>query len=144
MQYIIDHHHLGLALLKEGFKTSPVIVVADLSKLSLIDFWKEMEKRQWVHPVDGKGRLQEISDVPTKLTDMEDDPYRSLAGFVRQRGGFTKTETPYMEFTWADYFRPLISAKMLKANFDKAIQDAKDFAQNKSAAKLPGYIAPKA
>lgn len=142
-QYIIDHHHLGLALLKEGFKTAPVMVMGDLSALSLPDFWKEMTARNWVHAFDGKGHAKTTADIPAKLTDMEDDPYRSLAGCVRQQGGFTKTETPYMEFTWADYFRPLVSMKEIKSDFDKAVKKAKNLAAAKEAAKLPGYNAPK-
>lgn len=41
--YVIDHHHLALALLKEGFKTSPVEVAADYSTLSVTDFWAKMK-----------------------------------------------------------------------------------------------------
>ena len=103
--YIIDHHHLGCALLKEGFKTAPVEVDADFSTLAITEFWKAMEEKAWVHAVDGKGKQRTIADIPKKLTDMEDDPYRSLAGDARQQGAFTKTMTLYMEFTWADYFR---------------------------------------
>ncbi len=139
--YIVDHHHLGLALLKERFKTAPVDVLADFSKLSMPEFWKEMEGRQWVHPVDGKGKPRQISDIPAKLTDLEDDIYRSLAGFVRQEGGFTKTQEPYAEFLWADYFRPLINAKSLKADFDGWVRKAKKMAAAPEAAHLPGYIA---
>ena len=138
--YIIDHHHLGLALLKEGFKTAPVEVLADFSKFSMPEFWKKMEERQWVHPVDGKGKTRKIAEIPSKLTDMEDDVYRSLAGFVRQEGGFTKTQAPYAEFVWADYFRPLINAKLLKANFDEWVRKAKKLATASEAAHLPGYI----
>ena len=138
--YIVDHHHLGLALLKAGFKTAPVEVLADLSKLSIPEFWKAMEGKQWIHPFNGKGKERKISNIPKKLVDMEDDPYRSLAGFVRQEGGFTKTQTPYMEFQWADYFRPLISLKAVKADFDGAVRNAKKLALAPEAAKLPGYI----
>ncbi len=138
--YIVDHHHLGLALLKEKFKTAPVEVEADFSKLSMPEFWKEMEGKKWVHPFDGSGKLRQISDIPSRLADMENDPYRSLAGFVRQEGGFTKTLTPYMEFTWADYFRPLISMKALKADFDEAVRKAKRLAAASEAAGLPGFI----
>lgn len=138
--YIVDHHHLGLALLKEGFKTAPVEVLADFSKLSMPEFWKEMEGRQWVHAVDSKGKTRKISDIPSKLTEMEDDIYRSLAGFVRQEGGFTKTQAPYAEFVWADYFRPLINAKLLKADFDSWVRKAKKMAAAPEAAHLPGYI----
>ena len=139
--YIIDHHHLGHALLDERFKTAPVEVEADLSKLALSEFWKEMEKRLWVHPFDGRGRSRAISEIPSSLAKMEDDPYRSLAGFVRLVGGFNKTMTPYMEFQWADYFRPLIKPKSLQVNFEKSVAKAKVLAHGPEAGHLPGYIA---
>ena len=140
--HIIDHHHLGYALLKEGFKTAPVQVDADFSNLSTPEFWKMMEGKKWVYTCDGKGRPAGISDIPDDLLDMEDDPYRSLAGVVRQEGGFTKTHTPYVEFLWANYFRPLIKLKLLKSDFAEAVKAAKKLASAPEAAKFPGYKMP--
>src|SRR5271165_6785097 len=37
--YIIDHHHLALALLSLGIRSVLVTVVADLSMLELDEFW---------------------------------------------------------------------------------------------------------
>ncbi len=138
--YVIDHHHLAHALLGEGFKTAPVFVVADLSKLALPEFWREMESKAWVHPFDGKGRKKSIEKIPYDVADMQDDPYRSLSGFVRQEGGFNKTETPYMEFVWADYFRSKIELKVLKKDFDGAIRWAMKLAASPDAKALPGYV----
>ena len=125
--YIVDHHHLGLALLKEGFKTAPVMVLDDFSKLSMLEFWKAMEAQKWVYPVDGKGKTRTLQDIPKKLEDMQDNPYRSLSGFVREDGGFTKTQTPYVEFIWAEFFRSRINMKLLKSDFDEALRQAPDF-----------------
>jgi hypothetical protein len=52
-------------------------------------------------PTQGLHRRAESAAI----ADLIDDPYRSLAGFVRKRGGFVKTEKPYVEFAWADFFR---------------------------------------
>ncbi len=141
--YIIDHHHLGCALLKEDFKTAPVEVDGDFSKLAIAEFWKAMEAKAWVHAVDGKGKQRTIDDIPKKLADMEDDPYRSLAGDARQQGAFTKTLTPYMEFTWADYFRASIKLKEVKSDYMGALKKAIALCAAPDAAKLPGYIVPK-
>jgi len=75
---------------------------------------------------------------------MEDDPYRSLAGFVRMEGGFQKTTTPYAEFVWADYYRKQIPLKLLKKNFDKALQWATRLAATPEVSNLPGYVAKSA
>jgi hypothetical protein len=141
--YIIDHHHLGCALLKESFLTAPVQVEADLSAMELAEFWAELAKRFWVYPYDGTGKKHAVSDIPQRLEDMEDDPYRSLAGFVREAGGFIKTMTPYMEFQWARYFRPLVKLRALESDFKGTVQKAKVLAAKPEARGLPGYIGPK-
>jgi hypothetical protein len=138
--YVIDHHHLAHALLDEGFKTAPLLIAGDLSTYALPEFWREMEGRSWVHPFDGKGRKRSIADIPFDVPDMQDDPYRSLAGFVRLEGGFHKTETPYMEFVWADYFRSRIEPKILKKDFEAALRRARELAADEEAKALPGYI----
>lgn len=137
--YIIDHHHLGMALLKEGFKTAPLLVEADLSAHPMEEFWRMMQEHRWVYPFDGRGKQRKVTDIPGALEDMEDDPYRSLAGMVRAAGGFEKTETPYVEFSWANYFRPLIKRSQLKGNFEKALHKATMLAKAPGAKDLPGY-----
>jgi hypothetical protein len=139
--YVVDHHHLAHALLDEGFDTAPIIIIGDLSTLPMAEFWKQMEAKGWLHPFDGKGRKRPVRDIPKKVEDMEDDPYRSLAGFVREGGGFQKSTTPYAEFLWADFYRKKIPAKALKKDFAKALSAAKRMASTPEAAGLPGYLA---
>lgn len=137
--YIIDHHHLGCALLKEGFKTAPLLVEADLSGHPVDEFWRLMQEHHWVYPFDGRGRQRKVTDIPATLEEMEDDPYRSLAGMVRAGGGFEKTDTPYVEFRWANYFRPLIKRSLLDKDFEKALHKATMLAKAADAKDLPGY-----
>jgi hypothetical protein len=47
----------------------------------------------------------DTSQLPKTLEAMTDDPYRSLAWFVRQKGGFCKSPREFAEFAWADWFR---------------------------------------
>ena len=128
------------ALLEAGLLTGPVVLLADLSKMRASKFWVDMAAKGWVHAFDGKGRKRPISAVPRKIEDMEDDPYRSLAGFVRLRGGFLKSESPFAEFLWADFYRSRIALKLLKKNFGKGLVEAREFASSADAAQLPGYI----
>jgi hypothetical protein len=48
--YVIDHHHLALALHEEGVKDILVTVVANLSKLEKDAFWVVLDNRSWMHP----------------------------------------------------------------------------------------------
>ena len=140
--YVIDHHHLAHALIDEGFKTAPVIIAGDFSTFALPEFWREMEGKAWVHPYDGKGRKRSIDKIPYDVPDMEDDPYRSLAGFVRLEGGFNKTDTPYMEFVWADFYRSRIESKVLKSDYEAALHMARKLAASDDARALPGFVGP--
>jgi hypothetical protein len=138
--YVIDHHHLGLALLEENFESAPMLVEADFSRLRLAAFWKRMRARKWVHPITAKGGAKPLSRLPKDLKCLKDDPYRSLAGFVRSRGGFHKTEAPFAEFIWADFFRQHIGAKAMRKDFEKCVNKAVKLARSEKARKLPGYL----
>ena len=138
--FVVDHHHLAHALLDEGFETAPVVLLGDLSKTPRGKFWAEMATHGWVHAFDGKGRKRPVSAIPRKIRDMQDDPYRSLAGFVRVRGGFTKSQTPFAEFIWADFYRSRIALKLLKKDFDKALRAAMKLSSSPDAEPLPGYV----
>ena len=94
--YLIDHHHLARALYEEGVKSVFVTVVADLSRLPVEHFWNMMMSfHSWVHPYDSKGRRCPYSELPKTVKTMEDDPYRSLAGELRNLGGFAKDSSPF-------------------------------------------------
>ena len=103
--YVIDHHHLARALLDEGQVDVLTTVVANLHMLSSAAFWIFLDNRGWLHPFDADGRRRDYDAIPKKISRLADDPYRSLAGAVREAGGFAKETTPFSEFIWADYFR---------------------------------------
>jgi hypothetical protein len=137
--YIVDHHHLGLALLEEGVSDARVMVLKDLSWLDTTIFWRMMEHNQWVHPYGVDGERCAYSRLPKTLTSMKDDPYRSLAGEMRIAGGFAKDATPFSEFLWADYLRPRIKPAALRKDFDQALRKAMVLAHGQDARYLPGW-----
>ena len=141
--YLIDRHHHALAMQREGFDEAPVQVTADYSKLSTADFWKKMEEMKYVHPKDANGVTRPVSEIPATLDGLQDDPYRSLAGFARNEGAFDKDMTPFVEFSWADFFRTRIPKELVTSDFDKALKQAVKLARSDDAAHLPGYILPK-
>lgn len=141
--YVIDHHHLALALLEHDYQTAPMQVDADFSTLTQRQFWKEMQAHEFVYPVDSHGERHPISELPKCLTDLKDDPFRSLAGFVRMEGGFTKVDTPFAEFKWADFFRLHIRKKDVIDDFRMALEHAIHLARQPEAKHLPGYLKAK-
>ncbi|HZZ62182.1 MAG TPA: ParB-like protein [Roseiarcus sp.] len=141
--FLIDHHHLARALYEEGVKSVFVTVVADLRRLPESHFWNFLDFHGWAHPYDAKGRRRPYSDLPRTVKGMEDDPYRSLAGEMRNVGGFAKDSTPFSEFLWADFLRPRIKAGAIKADFEVALAEALAMARSGEADYLPGWCGPR-
>jgi hypothetical protein len=140
--YIIDHHHLARALLDEGEKNAQVAVVADLRTLDRNAFWVVLDHRGWCYPYDRLGVRRGFEDIPTSVSELRDDPYRSLAGELRRMGGFSKETVPFSEFLWADFFRIRLKRKMLEKNFDAALTKAMELAKSVEANYLPGWCGP--
>ncbi|HXQ47512.1 MAG TPA: ParB-like protein, partial [Caulobacteraceae bacterium] len=140
--YVIDHHHMARALEEEGVKDVLVSVVADLSTLAREEFWVFMDNRAWCHPYDAQGRRRDFDDIPTTVAEMEDDPYRSLAGELRQAGGYAKDATPFSEFIWADFLRRRIKRKAVEKDFESALKTALTLAKDEAANYLPGWCGP--
>ncbi len=139
--YITDHHHLGRAALEAGVPTGFFLVEADLSKSTEESFWKEMNENLWVHPLDGNGVRHCYSSIPDSLGRLVDDLYRSLAGYVRDEGGFDKTPTAFAEFIWADFFRRNIAIETVHSDFQTAVHAGVQLAHSKWAKNIPGYNA---
>jgi hypothetical protein len=140
--YVIDHHHLALALRQEGVKQVLVTVIADLHALEEDAFWFMLDNHNWMHPFDDKGRRREYRDIPKSIDDLLDDPFRSLAGELRLAGGFAKDTTPYSEFLWADFLRRRIKRRLVEEQFDKALETARKLAKSSEANYLPGWCGP--
>lgn len=140
--YVIDHHHLSLALHKEGVKKVLVTVVADLSALEPDDFWIVLDHRAWVHPYDQEGRRRDFAKIPKSIEKLKDDPFRSLAGELRRLGGYAKDTTPFSEFLWADFLRHRMQAKVIQRDFSTALETAMKFAKSQDAHYLPGWCGP--
>jgi hypothetical protein len=140
--YVIDHHHLALALHEEGVATIAVTVVAELAALDKEAFWTYLDNRGWMYPYDDRGRRRPYADIPRRVTGLADDPFRSLAGELRRAGGFAKDTTPYSEFLWADFLRRRIKRARVEDNFSLALEQALRLAKSEAADYLPGWCGP--
>jgi hypothetical protein len=140
--YIIDHHHLALALLGEGIRNVLVTVIADLSMLAPDQFWIVLDHHSWVHPYDQHGRRVDFERIPERVAKLKDDPFRSLAGALRRAGGFAKDTTPFSEFLWADFLRIRIRRRHVERNFPAAVRQAMKLAKSRDAHYLPGWCGP--
>jgi hypothetical protein len=70
---------------------------------------------------------------------LADDVYRSLAGYVRNAGGYDKSPLAFAEFVWADFFRRNIAIESVKADFHGAVLAGVTLAKGSRAKALPGF-----
>jgi hypothetical protein len=140
--YIIDHHHLARALDDEGQEQVLIQTIANLEGLSKTNFWRFLDYHGWLHPFDEHGDRQPYSAIPRKISELKDDPFRSLAGAVRRAGGYAKEAQPFMEFIWADYFRRSFKPKDIRKNWDKTLDEAVALARLREAHFMPGWCGP--
>lgn len=139
--YIIDRHHLGLALIEEGVEDVWIAQLDDLSWLDATAFWRTLEFRGWAHPYDAQGRRCDYAEIPCHLDGLADDAHRSLAGLVRRAGGYAKSQAPFAEFQWAEFFRPRIAATRIRRAQRAAVAEAVRIAHMPEARYLPGWTA---
>lgn len=140
--WIIDNHHLALALHGAGQREVLVRIVADFSHLPRRQFLTVMDNRNWLHPFDADGHRHPVDALPRRIGKLTDDPYRSLAGALRRAGGYAKDDTPYSEFLWADFLRHRIKPGLLESDFDAAVERGLRIAREGEAAYLPGWSGP--
>ena len=140
--FLVDHHHLALALHEEGQKAVLVTVIADLSGLSKASFWTYLDNRAWCHPYDAEGKRADFDSIPKTVAGLADDPYRSLAGELRRAGGFAKDTTPFSEFLWADFLRTRVKVRQIKDRFSAALERALALSKTEAAGYLPGWCGP--
>ena len=137
--FMIDHHHLGLALWQSEIDTAYVRIVADLSGIPPSQFWYRMEARGLLYPFDESGARVSPARLPRRLGALRDDPYRDLAWSVREAGGFLKSHEPFSEFRWADFFRDRISERTLVRSYETAVERALALSRSRAARELPGF-----
>ena len=143
--YITDRHHTSRAALevyKQGLSSIaafPLIINESYRALPMTDFTNKMNKRGLLY-LYLRGERQEPSSLPRTLSELEDDPYRSLSWLMREEGCFEKVDTPYLEFIWADFLRSKIELKSgSETDLLGVLQNAMELCDSQEASRLPGF-----
>jgi hypothetical protein len=153
--FIIDHHHAADAWLgaKTEWGANALCKIVSSEKglppefKTEDEFWSALKAASLIRLKNESGVDIDPSQLPKTLEAMADDPYRSLAWFVRQKGGFCKTPREFAEFAWADWFRsksPTLKNQDLPSDpNDKnaTVDEAVEMAHSSEAESLPGYSA---
>jgi hypothetical protein len=85
--YLIDRHHLALALNDEGMIWElPVSIVANMGELSFDRFWTTLESHNWTHPFDDEGRRYPYDRRHAQVSERPHRRSLSLIGRGAQNG----------------------------------------------------------
>jgi len=165
--YIVDHHHLVLAIhLAKGIPECEKRVYVEeleaphgLVHLSWSEFWTTMMEKNHAY-LRIHGVPHPPSQLPKDVRGLIDDPYRTLAWAVRklipqEEHGYRKNDVPFNEFLWGEYLRnsPVFQEQLrvlgvppqLGADTEirpDVIRAAAKACRLPEARHLPGYIGP--
>ncbi len=140
--FMTDHHHLARALFDAGVEEMNLEIQEDWSALTDTTFWQKMDSSHLVYLFDENGDGPHVpSDLPSDVSHLRDDIYRSLAWAIqKQTGAYEDTNSPYASFLWANFFRTRVSRQIVKDNFSRAIEEGAVLARSSEAKDLPGYL----
>jgi len=151
-RYIIDRHHflrafyeyrnrlnskldINLDELQVRFQEVEVFGDSKSQDMSQAAFEKMMQRNKLVF-YDHVG--MKMKDLPQNIGNLEEDYFRGLAWIVAKSGAIDKTDVPFQEFYWADFFKRNLEFK--RENFSlKKIKKAIKLAISSDASGLSGY-----
>ena len=110
-----------------------------------------MIQNNYTYLYDQNGDPVTPNQLPTNVTLLVNDPFRSLSYVVRKYGGYGKANVYFQEFIWGNFFRQ--SGEFTKLQYsaqlpmwqdeekqlENSFKDAVDLAKSKKAKNLPGY-----
>lgn len=138
--FVVDHHHWARAWRELGIDEAPVRIARDFSALDRIAFVSALREHGWLHAVDAQGNEASFDALPASIAAIPDDPYLSLAAFVRMAGIYDDPPEFNAKFAWADYFRTRIKGDFATiAGFAKALAQAIAASREDDARDLPGF-----
>jgi hypothetical protein len=142
----VDHHHEARAAWEAGHGEVYAHHYFDdklhelIKGLTKEQFYAVTRAMGLYYDRDERGVARDPSDLPADTRGHTDDPYRSLAGKVRDAGGYDKTSEPFAEFKWANFFRERVKIGPTRADFEKSVAEAMRLVHDSAARDLPGYM----
>jgi hypothetical protein len=119
--FLVDRHHLACALLAsplpDAVKLLQCVLVLDYSQLPAELFWPKMMADNLAFVESPSSRSLVLpAFLPHHIDELQNDPYRSLAYWVRKNGGYGKSTIPYQDARWATFFRARVPLTNLQAS----------------------------
>eukprot|EP01114_Cavostelium_apophysatum_P023693 TRINITY_DN9008_c0_g1_i1.p1 TRINITY_DN9008_c0_g1~~TRINITY_DN9008_c0_g1_i1.p1 ORF type:complete len:285 (+),score=26.27 TRINITY_DN9008_c0_g1_i1:27-881(+) len=108
--YLTDGHHGSRAVheadIDDDEKVMYAKVIDNWAKYTSDEFWMKLVDEGYLWLVDEKGFGPIAPEwFPKDLSNMANDPYRSLAWMTKHEGAWAKVGKPFEDFLWANFFR---------------------------------------
>ena len=140
--YVIDHHHLALALHDEGVNEVAVTVVANLAGLRADEFWTVMDNRSWMHPFDAKGERRHY-ERHSQIGDRTGRRSVPLAGRrIASRGRLRQGHDAIFRISLGGFPAPARQAQDGRARLPARHGKGHAIGEEQDADYMPGWCGP--
>lgn len=92
---------------------------------------------------------KDFYELPESLSDLEDNPYRSLAWVLRESGCYNKVNVNYLEFIWARILKTELELKNMPLKSSKKEEISKieylacSIVKSLKYSSYPGHLSKK-
>jgi hypothetical protein len=102
---------------------------------------EELRTRGWLYLYDGRGLgPHHASALPRHLTELQDDPYRSLVWKLKKEGMIEPSPLiPFHEFRWGAWLRSRTLPPFSSSHLDPALPAARALVRSAAASHLAGW-----
>lgn len=140
--WMVDRHHRLRALVELDPQAEAFgYVVLHLASDDRQSVLHELGQRGWLYLYDGRGHgpLAPTS-LPTRLLDLQDDPYRSLVWKLKKEGCLAAEPLiPFHEFRWGAWLRRRPLPPFSSARLEPALPNARALVRSRAASHLAGW-----
>ncbi len=140
--WMLDRHHRLSALINIDEESEAYCyIVATINTSYYLESLDFLKKKGWLYLYNSKGiGPQPPESLPQKLSDMEDDPYRSLVWKLKEQGYIQRKRfIPYHEFRWSAWLRTRSLPPFNSVNLNPALTTARRLVSSQAARHIEGW-----
>ena len=140
--WMVDRHHRLRALVELDPQAEAFgYVVLQLDSDDRKSVLHELAQRGWLYLYDGRG-LGPLppTSLPSRLLDLQDDPYRSLVWKLKKEGCLDPEPLiPFHEFRWGAWLRRRPLPPFSSSRLEPALPTARALVRSRAASHLAGW-----
>jgi hypothetical protein len=140
--WMVDRHHRLRALIEVDPHSSAFgYVVLQIESGDRSHVLRALRERGWLYLYDGRGQgPQPPEQLPKRLLDLHDDPYRSLVWKLKQESVISAAPLiPFHEFRWGAWLRTRPLPPFSSRRLEPALPAARALARSSAASQLAGW-----